>query len=675
MASKQESKQNVASSEEFRLPASKSLETSRHQSAVAKNDASRDAWKWQCSPTSAFASAAVVFIAMVILGTVYLGTWRHRQGRAIDEHELPFCCPREAQQTLRYVNTSVDPCNDFFAYVCSNVIKFRTWPDTSTDRELQRIVVTGAMPPGVKRSPAGDFLIAYFRSCVKKVASFDDFVSDIAENLVRKERSLLNRMDRKKAFVYATTAAAKYQTFTAFYVSYETLSARLIIAYSARCTVDEDVSYIIAASVAALNVVLNVSTSIERALEFTATICGQTYSTETQITNYTAANLSNFYNQVWRIEDVEAGLDSIGYSLSNAQYIEAYGAERLGRMHHILSTVENSAIEEGVLAAYFLWHSVLSITGEFYGSDDSTPQFVLKACNDSLENLWQISYSFTVDVLTSTEKDAHAHAIFADVRDAVRAECMASGLFQEEDMKPLDNFFQDLTLYTPAEVRSLTAMIPKPSRDFFENLLRGREYNFQAEKVRLAFVRKESMRHYRNIDFIGESRVYLTPEMYTFIRAGTENADLLNMAAFGRTLAEALWVMLFYGIPWTSGTVTNLLRLKECYDRFYGIKAEDNSREDITLITALGLSSVLKAFKRPGWYSVKPAWSLLRLSHGQLFYILATYARCPKRSSRKDVCYINGPLMYVKDFAEAFFCPSDAPMARHQQCFLDAQQN
>ncbi|KAH7933969.1 hypothetical protein HPB49_019804 [Dermacentor silvarum] len=665
----------MASSEEFRLPASKSSDAPRLHSALARNYASRDAGKWQCSPFCAFAAAAIVFVAVVILVSIYLGTWRRRRGEAIDEQEKPFCCPKEAQQAMRYVNTSVDPCYNFFEYVCSNVIKFRTWQDTSTQSELDTIVFTGAMPPGVERSPAGDFLIAYFRSCVKEMASFDDFVSDIAENLVRKERSLLNRMDRKKAFVYATTAASKYQVFTAFYVSYNTLSARLIIAYSGRCTVDEDVSYIIAASVAALNVGLNVSTSIERALEFTATICGQTYSTETQITNYTAANLSNFYNQVWRIEDVEAGLDSIGYSLSNAQYIRAYGADRLGRMHHILSTVENSAIEEGVIAAYFLWHSVLSITGEFYDSDDSTPQFVLKACKDSLGNLWHLSYSFEVDTLTSTEKDANARAIFAAVQDAMRAECIASGLFHEDDIKPLDNFFQGLTLYTPAEARPSTTMVPKPSRDFFENLLRGREYDFQAEKHRLAFLRNEATRYYMEIAFIGRSGVYLTPKIYKYIRAGTENVHLLNMAAFGRTLAEALWFMMFYGIPWTSGTLTNLLRLSECYDTFYNIKVEDSSHDGPNFIMALGLSSVLKAFKRPGWLSVKPAWSLLRLSHGQLFYILSTYARCPKESSPEEVCGINGPLMYVMDFAKAFSCPSDAPMARHKQCSLDARQN
>ncbi|KAH7933926.1 hypothetical protein HPB49_019318 [Dermacentor silvarum] len=612
---------------------------------------------------------------MVILLSIYLGIWQHRQGHAIDEYQQPFCCPREAQQTLRYVNTSVNPCYNFFEYVCSNVIKFRNWQDTNMQSELDHIVFTGAMPPGIERSPAGDFLIAYFRSCVKKVASFHDFVSDIAYTLVRKETSLLNRMDRKKAFAYATTVAAKYQIFTAFYVVYDNLSAGLIIVYSGICTDNEDVSYAIAASVVAINVGLNVRMSTERVLEFKATICGQTYLTEMQIKNYTAANHSNFYKQVWRIEDLQAGLDSIGYSLSKAQYITAYGADRLARMHHILSTVENSAIEEGVIAAYFLWHSVLSITTGFYASNDSTPQFVLKACNESLENIRHLSYSFKVDVLTSIERDAHARAIFAAVQDAVRAECMASGLFQEEDIRHLENFFQDLTLHTPVQLRLSTTMVPKPSRDFFENLLRGREYNFQAQKHRLAFLRKEEVRYYMKIAFIGRSRVYLTPEIYKFIRAGTENVHLLNMAAFGRTLAEALWFMVFNGIPWSSGTVTNLLRLKECYGRFYGIKAEDNSHDGINFIPALGLSSVLKAFKRPDWYSVKPAWSLLRLSHGQLFYILATYARCPKGSSPKQVYGINGPLMYVKDFAKAFSCPSDAPMARHHQCSLDAHQN
>ncbi|KAH7933967.1 hypothetical protein HPB49_019802 [Dermacentor silvarum] len=665
----------MATSEVSRIPASKSSDYPRLQSAVVRNDASRDAGKWHCSAFCAFAVAAIVFVAMVILVSVYLGTWRYGQGRAIDEHEQPFCCPGEAQQTLRYVNTSVDPCNDFFAYVCSNVIKFRTWQDTSTERELQRIVLTGAMPPGVERSPAGDFLIAYFRSCVEEMTSIGYLVSDIADTLIQKERSLLNKMDRKKAFVYATTLTSKYQIDTAFYVSYDKLSAGLFIGYKAICTDYAIVRTIIAASVGALTVGLNASMNTESTLQFTTVICREIYSTEMQVTRYTAANRTNFYHEVWSSEDLEAGLRSIGYSLSKVKSFIVYGADRLRRMHDILSTLENSAIEKGVIAAYFLWHSVMTITGEFYALYDSTPQFVFESCDRSLEKIWHLSYSFQVDILTSTDKDAHARAIFADVRDAVKEECIASGLFLEDDITLLANFFQGLTLYTPAEVRPSTTMVPKPSSDFFEMLLRGREYNFQAEKDRFTFLGNEEVRHYMKIVFIGRSRVYLPTGIYSSIRAGAQNVHLVNMATLGRTLAEALWFMVFYGIPWTSGTVNNLLRLKECYDRFYGIAVEDNSHDDITFITALGLSSVLKAFKRPGWLSVKPAWSLLRLSHAQLFYILTTYVRCPKGSSPEELYYINGPLIYVKDFAEAFFCPSDAPMARHQQCFLDAQQN
>ncbi|KAH7934233.1 hypothetical protein HPB49_023450 [Dermacentor silvarum] len=665
----------MATSEVSRMPASKSSDDRRLESAVARNNASRDAGKWQCSAVCAFAVAAIVFVAQLILVSVYLGTWRHRQGVAIDEHEQPFCCPREAQQTLRYVNTSVDPCNDFFAYVCSNVIKFRIWQDTSTERELQRIVVTGAMPPGIERSPAGDLLIAYFRSCVKEMGSIDAFVSDIADTLVRKEMSLLNKMDRKKAFVYATTLTSKYQIDTAIYVSYDKSSAGLFIVYKAICTDYEVMRTILAASVGALNGGLNASMNIESALQFTTIICREIYSAKMQVTRYRGANRSNFYHDVWSSEDLEAGLDSIGYSLSKVQSLIVYGADRLARMHDILSTLENSAVEKGVIAAYFLWHSVMTSTGEFYALYNPRPQFVFEACDRSLEKIWHLSYSFQVDILTSTDKDAHARAIFADVRDAVKEECMASGLFLEDDIKLLANFFQGLTLYTPAQVRPSTTLVPKPSHDFFEILLRGREYNFQAEKDRFTFVGNEHVRHYMEIAFIGRSRVYLPTGIYSSIRAGAQKVHLVNMATLGRTLAEALWFMLFYGIPWTSGTVTNLLRLKECYDRFYGIKSEDNNREDITFITALGLSSVLKAFKRPGWLSVKPAWSLLRLSHGQLFYILATFARCPKGLSREEVNYINGPLMYVKNFAEAFFCPSDAPMARYFQCSLAAHQN
>ncbi|KAL3212794.1 hypothetical protein MRX96_007845 [Rhipicephalus microplus] len=54
----------------------------------------------------------------------------------------PFCCPDDMWETLRYINTSVNLCRDFFTYACSGVINNRLWLEDNTEAELERMVFT-----------------------------------------------------------------------------------------------------------------------------------------------------------------------------------------------------------------------------------------------------------------------------------------------------------------------------------------------------------------------------------------------------------------------------------------------------------------------------------------------------------------------------------------------------
>ncbi|KAL1435815.1 hypothetical protein MTO96_010593 [Rhipicephalus appendiculatus] len=141
------------------------------------------------------------------------------------------------------------------------------------------------------------------------------------------------------------------------------------------------------------------------------------------------------------------------------------------------------------------------------------------------------------------------------------------------------------------------------------------------------------------------------------------------MASVGRVLAEALWFMVFRMVTWTPQTMANMSRLEECYDSFYWSNNSRMNPDEITsFFTALGLSSVLNAFYRSQWLTVKPAWGFWRMSHSQLFYILSTYSRCPRRSTARDVNLINAPLKYIVDFEDAFECPPGTPMTKRDSC-------
>ncbi|KAL3212792.1 hypothetical protein MRX96_007843 [Rhipicephalus microplus] len=103
-------------------------------------------------------------------------------------------------------------------------------------------------------------------------------------------------------------------------------------------------------------------------------------------------------------------------------------------------------------------------------------------------------------------------------------------------------------------------------------------------------------------------------------------------------------------VTWTSKTKADMWRLEERYDGLYWSNSSGRNIDDITSFFApLVLSSVLSAFYRPQWLTEKPAWSLWRMSHSQLFYVLSTYTRCPRKSMAKYMNIINAPFQVHRE--------------------------
>ncbi|KAH7948368.1 hypothetical protein HPB52_020949 [Rhipicephalus sanguineus] len=507
--------------------------------------------------------AAVVSIIVIAVAVVVLSAIAQMGRRGPLEQEVtaegggPFCCPEDMRETLRYINTSANPCRDFFAYVCSGVISYRLWPEDNTKAEFERMVFTGVMPPGVPRSPAGEFLIAYHRSCLESIVR-RNISSELAVALVRREQGVLKNMDAKKAFIYAATATLKYRLNPAFYV------------------------------------------------------------------------LQQFNNPTVKV-----------------------GTALICNNSHALDALK--AVMRGVLT--------------FESSIEKSPQRLFKICKQQVSSVWQLGRIFKVNIFTSPEKDAQLHVIFDNVKDAVRADLLKSALVAADDESRLEQFFSALTLFTLSETVDTGVPLPKVSDDFASSLLDALAFEHEASKAYFANFSETYTRSFVHLRINGNRSMYLTTQLYYVVQTGKANLVLSNMATVGRILAEALWFMVFRTVTWSPQTKANMLRFEDCYDSLYWMNSSGRNTDAITsFFTALGLSSVLNAFFRPQWLTVKPAWGFWRMSHSQLFYILSTYARCPRTSTARDVNIINAPLKFIKDFEDAFKCLPGAPMTKRHAC-------
>ncbi|KAL3197025.1 hypothetical protein MRX96_014874 [Rhipicephalus microplus] len=155
-------------------------------------------------------AAFLVFGVVIVFVGVYLFR-RHRGSAGPTSIAItPFCCPDEVEWLARYVNTTALPCKNFFAYVCPEVTEGALSRYTIERYRPLHAVITGAMSADVPMGPVGRFLITYFRTCVRAIAHYDDFVSSLANAFLRDARDLLGKASAREAMIFCATVSMRY---------------------------------------------------------------------------------------------------------------------------------------------------------------------------------------------------------------------------------------------------------------------------------------------------------------------------------------------------------------------------------------------------------------------------------------------------------------------------------
>ncbi|XP_065302171.1 uncharacterized protein [Dermacentor albipictus] len=155
---------------------------------------------------AASAATIVAIVSFSVYATVRKR--RSKQPSYTDTHS--FCCPDEVGKIARYLNTSVGPCDDFFAYVCSSSIELGRYKHTSLDFRLDSATITRVMPPNVTMLKAGSFLYSSYETCVKTTSQRESFATSLASALLQEAGGLLKKVDSRSAMVFNVAASLTY---------------------------------------------------------------------------------------------------------------------------------------------------------------------------------------------------------------------------------------------------------------------------------------------------------------------------------------------------------------------------------------------------------------------------------------------------------------------------------
>ncbi|KAH8040994.1 hypothetical protein HPB51_013397 [Rhipicephalus microplus] len=322
----------------------------------------------------------------------------------------------------------------------------------------------------------------------------------------------------------------------------------------------------------------------------------------------------------------------------------ARGVQEIRALYGLYAT-ENRRLLGG-RAALLLSQSLEDGVWQFYATYNGSWIGAFEVCSRSVHHIDNVWSKFVAELKDDPSKFDAMRTVFMRVKDAV---------YHERPPGP--------TLVL------LAVAVPRPARSFSENLLRARAYNFEVYRVRVRVI--GGNRGMNRLYYVGHSHIFLSAAMCDFVRSGP-SSDIPNMAILGLLVAESVWSMILSYKKWTPSTLSSIERLAKCYvDNYFGT-GENSTLALKYMPRALAMRSVLNAFDRPDWDTLRSAWSLLSMSHGEIFYSLVAYYRCPLEAEPDLMRVSNVPFAFAGDLAKVFHCESDSPMAKPQRCITGA---
>ncbi|KAH7951120.1 hypothetical protein HPB52_004835 [Rhipicephalus sanguineus] len=236
-------------------------------------NASKDICKRAFFVRFAAALSVALIAALVFLGA-YAGQTREKQPS--DTKRRSFCCPDDVEEMARYLSTSAVPCDDFFAYVCSNTMdSWHSGTEASLNSRITSAAVTGAIPNIATTFTAGRFLNSFYKTCLEAITlQGESFASSLANALLKEAGNLLKNVDSRNAMAFNTEASLVYSLHSAIRVSYR-VNRAVTLQVNAICDPDAAELDDLNATVDVLKRVTNSTTTTEDTVELAGRLCEQ----------------------------------------------------------------------------------------------------------------------------------------------------------------------------------------------------------------------------------------------------------------------------------------------------------------------------------------------------------------------------------------------------------------
>ncbi|KAK8760818.1 hypothetical protein V5799_027920 [Amblyomma americanum] len=568
-----------------------------------------------------------------------------------------FCCPDEAQAVLQVVNLSADPCDDFYAHVCSRV-------DAGTPGHLspmfriamkRKIVEYGSVRAA--NSAAGQMLAAIKK---RTRGGANLLGEDVAEfvTAIAQAAAVGQKMELFHVVRLFAELSMRYglRSLVSFSVSKSGTIAK--IQRNDGCALDSAHTDDVGSAANAFNKVLNDTVNVGELRQLhdnLQTIQGVNHSKA-------ASRIIPFspFSGLSEHEWAAISRDLILSLYPNVTEVETREEDRINDFLTLLM----KAPHQSTALAYIVICTAYMTRDKMDDILSTKPAHGL-GISCQLLGVCEIEDIFFAQVFSSRNMNNYVRSLFRTIRlkvtDQASGHPVLGGKSKQEIARELDK----LRLMLPEDIAASDLRVPTVSKTFVANLLAARSYAFDVRKAKVS--RKIPAANSLSLPVVvrREEVIYVPTNVYALLGQKPNKKAALGIPVMGVDMAAEMWSYLLER-PWPDESRRNIKTRLECFKQ-NGLNGSHNADSLRAAAIALGVESSMDAMMTAQWKTV----SIVKdtpISLGRLVYLTWVYDRCAAvpGESRLD---INSALQHSPGFVEAFGCAKGSAMT-FQNCCL-----
>ncbi|KAH6927904.1 hypothetical protein HPB50_009793 [Hyalomma asiaticum] len=574
-----------------------------------------------------------------------MATFRERPG---------FCCQVEAEAIVPLLNRSVDPCQDFYEYVCARSAESRQasgffWSSTLGWK------YTELLNRALLHSPAGRFrtrLLESYQRQVQHSWSVSRYVSAIVET-----GAVSVQMSPAKTARFLFEMSLKYSAAPPIFVqvtsveptaSFLTLERRTDCFFSAS---QEEIS-------AALNVfnrAFNLSLPAMALFDFDKRITephlpeqGNTESIAIERSPFSALSQKEWAELV---REYILAVEPAAKTLFHA------AEERLSALFDTLVKASNQPLA----VAYATICTAVNVDTSVKSSVEESGFTQLGFACSALD-VCELDEAFMADVVSSRDKDERVRNLFRSVRERILIEVstLASYTAGAGSVPSLRSALRKVRLMLPKHIAVSDVAVPEigPFTSFASGLFAARAYKFEVLRVKvkrrippLAAIAEHSVLVKDYKLFVPGGLYLLSTQLHSPDSAGP------SLATLGFEMAAQLWRFVLELGGWSNASIGHLEFGPPCLENTFLFEGNDSNSVAPTMLVCipLGLQTVIQMAKKSSWF-LSYEVSSMPLSAAKMFYLTWAYKQCHLWKSRLRGLNVEAVLKSSPTFRRAFGC-------------------